>query len=90
MEGKKDMEGCSCGCGCPCCGAGGMGMRHGGKHVLMTLGILAFVYGVTTWAMAAYAWPMYVGWTFGGALLIVISWLKMWKKHMMMKSMMKE
>lgn len=63
-------------------------MHHhhgGGKHWLFTIGIVAFVYGLVNWAIVTYTWQPYTGWMVGGALLMVIGWLKMWKKHMMTK-----
>ena len=63
-----------------------MPMWHGGgKHWLFTLGVVAFVYGLMNWAMVTYMWPAYTAWMVGGALLVLIGWLKMWKMHMMMK-----
>jgi uncharacterized protein (DUF983 family) len=83
----KDEMGDKCNCGCSCCGTGGDIHHHhgGGKHLLFTIGILALVYGVVTWMMAAYTWPSYIGWTIGGILLLFIGWIKMSMKrgHMM-------
>ncbi len=81
----KEEMGKKCDCGCSCCGSGAMHHHHGGgKHILFTIGILAFVYGAVTWMMAAYFLPAYVGWTIGGILLLVISWMKksMHRQHM--------
>lgn len=83
---KEDMKRCDC--GCACCGEGGMSWHHhggGGKHWLFTIGILALVYGIVSWAMIAYSLPMYMGWIIGGVLLILVAWLKKWKYMMMTK-----
>lgn len=76
-----------CGCDCEDCknGMHGHHMGGGGKHWLFTIGIVAFVYGLMQWAMIAYAWQPYTGWMVGGLLLILIGWMKKWRKHMMMR-----
>lgn len=80
---KNDMEGCTC----DCCDHRFAHHHGGGKHWLFTIGVVAFVYGLMSWAIVAYGWQPYTGWMVGGLLLIVIGWLKMWKKHMMMMKM---
>lgn len=63
-----------------------MGMCHGGfggKHTYMFVGTVAFVYGLMTYFMVTQNWPAYMAWMVGGALLVVIGWVKkmMWKMY---------
>lgn len=57
-------------------------MYHGGHHFLVTLGLIAIVYGVVQWAMVTYNLSNGVSWILGGVLLIVVWWVKkaMWMK----------
>jgi hypothetical protein len=59
-----------------------MGMHKGGGHIFMTVGILALVYGIMTWLVMAYMWPVYMGWIVGGIVLIIIGWMKKMMKKM--------
>lgn len=54
------------------------GHHFGGKHTYMLLGVLAFVYGLMTYAMAMYDWKPYTAWMVGGVLLVLIGWAKKW------------
>lgn len=62
-------------CNCGCCGGHGMWM---GKKLYMTVGTLALVYGLVSWARVTYMWPPYMGWVVGGIVLLVIGFLKKW------------
>lgn len=58
-------------------------MHCGGHHhFLVTLGLIAIVYGVVQWAMVAYSLSSGVSWILGGVLLIVVWWFKkaLWMK----------
>lgn len=75
MKDEK-MEMCSCGC------------HHGGmwgKHAYMFLGVVVFVYGLMSYFMVVQGWPAYTAWMVGGALLVIVGWVK--KMIWMRKSM---
>lgn len=76
MKDEKNME-------CCCCD-GTHHYHHGGKmHLLMLVGIFAFVYGAVNYLALTYAWAPYTEWMIGGAALIIIGWIKkMWKMKM--------
>ncbi|MGA2910903.1 MAG: hypothetical protein ABSE04_03855 [Candidatus Microgenomates bacterium] len=65
-----------------------MGKHHGGGgHWLMTIGIVALVYGIMSWLVMSYMWAPYVGWIVGGIVLIIIGWMKKAMKRNMMEKM---
>jgi len=70
MKDEKEMEHCEC-------------HHFGGGHLLFTLGLLAFLYGVVNYLRVMYSWPPYMGWVVGGLALIVVGFAK--KKYWMGK-----
>ena len=59
---------------------GQCGCHHGmfGKHAYMLIGTLVFVWGLMNYLMVAQGWPSYGAWMVGGALLVVVGWVKKW------------
>lgn len=51
-------------------------MPHGGGHLFVTLGFLAFVYGVVNYLRMTYTWPPYAGWIVGGLVLVIFGLAK--------------
>ncbi len=54
------------------------GAHFGGKKTYMLLGTVAFIYGLMVYAMTVYGWKDYTAWMVGGALLVVVGWVKKW------------
>lgn len=58
------------------------GCHHGGKHLFMLIGSIAFIYGLMSYFMEVHGWPGYTAWMVGGVLLVAVGWLKKWMYHM--------